>query len=152
MKGCWPYWGPEADLAWINARKSSEFRENHLHVWCDTMVDRERLGKSVETGSGLRVLAALVLILFFSFSPSVAQERPARSGLDDPEIREFIRLLNARRQVSGCPELKWDDRIAAVAQAHSRDMVRRNFFSHENPEGEDPFDRLEKAGIYFWHF
>lgn len=96
-----------------------------------------------------RLLTALVLILFFSFSPSVAQQESARSGPDDPEIREFIRLLNARRQASGCPELKWDDRLAAVAQAHSRDMIQRNFFSHENPEGQDPFDRLEKAGINF---
>jgi uncharacterized protein YkwD len=47
----------------------------------------------------------------------------------------------------GCPELKWDDRIAAVALSHSRDMVSRNFFSHTNPDGKDPFDRLEEANL-----
>ncbi len=98
-------------------------------------------------GKVLRYLTALVLILFFCFSTVVAQE--AQAGPDDPEIREFIRLLNARRQASGCPGLKWDDRLAAVAQAHSRDMIQRNFFSHDNPDGQDPFDRLDKAGIYY---
>ncbi|MBI4768661.1 MAG: CAP domain-containing protein [Deltaproteobacteria bacterium] len=57
--------------------------------------------------------------------------------------------MNARRQSIGCPKLEWDERIAAVAQNHSRDMVSRNFNSHTNPDGKDPFDRLKEAGIDF---
>jgi uncharacterized protein YkwD len=33
-----------------------------------------------------------------------------------------------------------------VAEAHSQDMVNRNFFSHINPDGLDPGDRLDQAG------
>jgi len=36
-----------------------------------------------------------------------------------------------------------------VAQAHSQDMVDRGFFSHTNPDGESPFDRLAEAGIAY---
>jgi len=90
---------------------------------------------------------ALFCILLFLFSHGYPQEESIRSGLMDPEIRELVRLVNARRRSIGCPELKWDDRIAAVAQRHSRDMVKRNFFSHRNPKGKDPFDRLEEADL-----
>ena len=83
----------------------------------------------------------------FHLSPGIPKKNPFGPGLVDPEIREFVSLVNARRRSVGCPDLKWDDRIAAVAQRHSRDMVSRNFFSHTNPDGEDPFDRLEEADI-----
>jgi uncharacterized protein YkwD len=92
---------------------------------------------------------ALALILFISFSPGYPQKEPFPSGPVDPEVREFIRLVNARRHSIGCPELKWDDRIAAVAQRHSRDMIQRNFFSHRNPDGKDPFQRLKEADLHF---
>jgi uncharacterized protein YkwD len=92
---------------------------------------------------------AIVLILFISFSSGYSQEEPPRFGPVDPEVREFIRLVNGRRHSIGCPELKWNERIAAVAQRHSQDMVSRNFFNHRNPDGDDPFDRLEEAGLHF---
>jgi uncharacterized protein YkwD len=93
--------------------------------------------------------AAVILIVFFPFSSVDSREAALRSGPSDTEIRDFIRRVNALRQSIGCPELKWDDRIAAVAQSHSRDMVERNFYSHINPDGKDPFDRLDEADIPF---
>jgi uncharacterized protein YkwD len=45
--------------------------------------------------------------------------------------------------------LQWDDHIAAVAQAHSDDMARNNFFSHQNQRGQSPFERLNAAGIRY---
>lgn len=38
-----------------------------------------------------------------------------------------------------------------VAAAHSQDMIDRDFFDHENPDGDDPGDRLNEAG-YPWRF
>ena len=58
-------------------------------------------------------------------------------------------MVNAKRLSVGCPKLKWDDRIAAVAQRHSQDMVTRNFFDHTNPDGEDPFERLKESNLPF---
>jgi uncharacterized protein YkwD len=97
----------------------------------------------------LKWIPVLLLTGLLSFSPGFSQEELLRLGPADVEVREFIRLVNARRKSIGCPELKWDDRIAAVAQRHSRDMVQRNFFSHRNPDGEDPFDRLRGANIEY---
>ncbi|MCG6535060.1 MAG: CAP domain-containing protein [Syntrophales bacterium LBB04] len=58
-------------------------------------------------------------------------------------------MVNAKRLSAGCPKLKWDDRVAAVAREHSRDMVSRHFFSHTNPEGKDPFERLKESNLPF---
>jgi uncharacterized protein YkwD len=55
--------------------------------------------------------------------------------------------VNSFRASVGCSELSWDTRLAAVAAAHSRDMARRSFFHHVNPDGQDPEDRVRSAGI-----
>ncbi len=62
-------------------------------------------------------------------------------------IRSFADLVNSHRKRIGCPVLSWDERIAAVAQAHSDDMARNGFFSHTNPRGQDGFARLSAAGV-----
>jgi len=67
----------------------------------------------------------------------------------DPEVEAFVDLANAHRQSVGCDDLAWNAEVAAVAQAHSLDMVRRDFFAHDNPDGESPFDRLTNAGITY---
>lgn len=36
--------------------------------------------------------------------------------------------------------------LHCAARVHSKDMADRNFFSHTNPDGEDPFDRMAEAG------
>jgi uncharacterized protein YkwD len=43
--------------------------------------------------------------------------------------------------------LQWDDRLAAVARAHSEDMARNGYFSHQSADGQSPADRLSAAGI-----
>ena len=90
---------------------------------------------------------AIILFLFLPFFSGYSGENQISTGSADPAIREFVRLVNAKRLAAGCPKLKWDDRIAAVAQEHSRDMVSRNFFSHTNPDGMDPFERLKESNL-----
>jgi uncharacterized protein YkwD len=70
-------------------------------------------------------------------------------GPTDPEIISFVRLMNAHRISRGLPALVWDSRVAAVAQAHSRDMFRRHYFSHTWSDGGSTWDRLATRGITF---
>ena len=65
---------------------------------------------------------------------------------------QVVRLLNQDRygnpDESDCaPVLLWDEDLAEVALAHSVDMCERSFFAHENPDGKDPFERMNDAGI-----
>jgi uncharacterized protein YkwD len=91
----------------------------------------------------LRLLSvALALLACDSTGPG-----PEAPGSADPAVREFVDLANAHRETAGCNPLLWHEGTAAVAQAHSEDMVERDFFAHQNPDGESPFDRLREAGV-----
>jgi uncharacterized protein YkwD len=50
----------------------------------------------------------------------------------------------------GAQPLKWNESLAAVARAHSRDMLEQRFFSHVDPEGRTLSMRIDEAGIA-WH-
>ena len=65
------------------------------------------------------------------------------------EVSSFVTLVNEHRVSLGLAPLIWDSRVAAVAQAHSQDMVDRNYFSHVTPDGQTPWDRLAAAGITY---
>ena len=54
---------------------------------------------------------------------------------------------NQERSKYGLTQLELDDGLSEVARDHSLDMVQRNFFSHENPDGEDPTDRAKRHGL-----
>ena len=93
----------------------------------------------------LTVFAALSLLAFRSHAVAA----PAAPASSDVEIRELVRLVNRHRVEKGLRPLAWDARLAAVARRHSRDMARRRFFGHVNPDGQDPFDRMRAAGLRF---
>ncbi|MFY9529419.1 MAG: CAP domain-containing protein [Candidatus Acidiferrales bacterium] len=64
-------------------------------------------------------------------------------------------LINHDRTAPSCMEetqgrarpLQWDGRLAAVARAHSREMVSNRYFSHESTDGRLPAVRISRAGI-----
>jgi uncharacterized protein YkwD len=99
----------------------------------------------------MKRLAMPVLVLLFLAFPFLiySAEDQGSTGPADPAIQEFIRFVNAKRRSIGCPELIWDGRVARVALNHSADMVSRNFFDHTNPDGKNPFERLEESKLDF---
>jgi uncharacterized protein YkwD len=93
----------------------------------------------------LRVAVKILPLLLVTACASDQVLDPA----SDSRIESFVDLMNAHRTSLGCSPLAWNPAVAAVAQAHSEDMVARDFFSHTNPDGESPFDRLHNAGITY---
>ncbi|MGC9500200.1 CAP domain-containing protein [Streptomyces sp. WG7] len=59
---------------------------------------------------------------------------------------EVVGLTNRERAGAGLPALAVDARLAHAAQAHSADMVARDFYSHTDPDGGKPWDRAAAAG------
>jgi uncharacterized protein YkwD len=47
----------------------------------------------------------------------------------------------------GAQPLKWNETLAAVARAHSRNMVEQRFFSHVGSDGRTYQMRIDQAGI-----
>lgn len=62
---------------------------------------------------------------------------------------QLVDLINAERTRRGLGTVSINSLLMQVAEAHSQDMVDRDFFSHINPDGQDPGDRLDDAG-YNW--
>jgi uncharacterized protein YkwD len=60
--------------------------------------------------------------------------------------RRAFESVNATRRSAGVPELEWDEKAAAAAQAHSRAMATRFFFSHDDPVTGQVGDRLRAVG------
>ncbi|MFD6097030.1 CAP domain-containing protein [Nocardiopsis flavescens] len=72
------------------------------------------------------------------------------TGSSSAVTDEVVRLVNAERAGAGCDALRVDSRLTAAAQEHSEDMDRRDYMSHENPEGEGPGERASRHGYNAW--
>ena len=80
---------------------------------------------------------------------SIATNKVSGSSLtaaSEIERRAF-ELINDARQAKGLSPLSWDPELCWMARAHSEDMVRRQFFSHETPDGLQMTDRARTFGI-----
>lgn len=65
------------------------------------------------------------------------------------EKQEAFTLLNKDRTANGLPALTLNSKLTSLADDYAADMIKRSYFSHYNPEGESPFDRMDKAGITY---
>jgi uncharacterized protein YkwD len=79
----------------------------------------------------------------------------AASCLPPISPEQALEKINAARAVArqcgdtafgAVPALRWNDKLATAASAHSADMAARNYFAHTNPEGLTPSDRAKAAG------
>ena len=74
-------------------------------------------------------------------------------GLDlapDPIAeRQLFDLVNEERRQRNLLPLVWDERLVPVARAHSAEMFRLKYFSHDSPVAGSPFDRLKAAKITY---
>lgn len=91
------------------------------------------------------------LTALFTFATAYAQS--------DAQFRnEFLYRINLTRQ-KGCncggqymppvPPLIWNNKLEDAADAHARDMARRNYFSHTSKDGRSMEDRVIHAGYAY---
>jgi len=59
--------------------------------------------------------------------------------------RAIFQYTNEVRKKNGVPPLTWDNTLRDVARAHSADMLVRNYFAHDTPEGRSPHQRIQAA-------
>jgi uncharacterized protein YkwD len=68
-------------------------------------------------------------------------------SLDPADESQMISDVNAVRADAGLPPLASDHKLSSIARAYARDMAKRRYFGHRNPEGQDVANRLELAGV-----
>lgn len=61
------------------------------------------------------------------------------------QARAQARVCGTQSFAAAAP-LTYNAALRTAAYNHSRDMAVRNFFSHTNPDGLNPFDRMRAAG------
>lgn len=79
-------------------------------------------------------------------APAPAQ--PPTSQIKAAEQRA-LELLNADRRVNGLPALRLNGTLVVLAENYGKDMIKRGYFSHYNPEGQSPFDRMRSYGLNY---
>ena len=62
---------------------------------------------------------------------------------------QMLELVNRERVAAGLNPLAPDPELTEVARAHSTDMFARGYFAHVSPDGLDPFERMQRAGVTF---
>jgi uncharacterized protein YkwD len=58
----------------------------------------------------------------------------------------ILTLINNHRAQNGLPALTRAGQLDTAARNHSQDMATRGFFSHNNPDGKTPRDRIVATG------
>ena len=69
--------------------------------------------------------------------------------VDRESEQKMLVLINDERAKVGLSLLLWDEELAEVARAQSKDMFKNGYFAHVNSTGQSPFDRMQAAGINF---
>ncbi|NGN66868.1 CAP domain-containing protein [Streptomyces sp. A7024] len=77
---------------------------------------------------------------------------PTKSASKTPSAttsaeQTVLTLVNQERAKAGCQPVKLDPALASLAGGFSEDMANRDFFDHTDPDGDDPWDRAEAAGV-----
>jgi uncharacterized protein YkwD len=95
---------------------------------------------------------ALLLIFFLGLSTAWGQWRVishSRSRLRIQHLHKvelrIYQLTNLERRKMHLSTLDRDDALVRTARAHSDDMLNRDYFSHVDPDGKAPKDRVIPA-------
>jgi uncharacterized protein YkwD len=93
-------------------------------------------------------------------SPLPPQDPPATPTLNT-EARIALEMINNARSTpqtcggtvyAAVPPVKWNALLAAAADTHNRDMIARQYFEHNSPDGSNPGSRILAAGYdYAWY-
>jgi uncharacterized protein YkwD len=96
------------------------------------------------------IVAAFVACLLGPTATAVAAcsgagSRPTQATLDRA-VDATVCLINEARANHDLGSLRTKSALEHAAAAHSRDMVKRDFFSHDSPTGSTPQQRIDRTG------
>jgi len=110
---------------------------------------RYQVEVTAEDKSGTAVLANFPVFCGVeppAVAPRGAGTRQTRVSAAAAE-KDVLALVNRDRAAAGLPLVAWDDKLAEIARAHSRDMSDHDFVGHVSPRTGTALDRVHKAGL-----
>lgn len=75
--------------------------------------------------------------------------RTTNYTVDQASESDMLRLVNSERISRNLAPLVLDPTLRQLARTHSQDMLARGYFSHVDPDGNTPFDRMRAADIHY---
>ena len=94
--------------------------------------------------------AALALALLLALLLPVTAFAWGPNAFSSSSEQQLFQLTNQARAAAGRKALHWDDRLASFARARAKDMIVRDFFSHQiPPDGHTVFDVMSHAGYCY---
>lgn len=106
-----------------------------LSLFCFTNLEANCFASSTKQTSAESTPAA----------PHITSEITAMSF----DQRHALKLINNDRKEKGLAPLQFNPHLAKLAENYAKDMIKRDFFSHVNPEGQSPFERMKEQKIVF---
>src|SRR3990172_6122238 len=102
----------------------------------------------VEGVAAVLAILGLTLVAGIALFSSSARTTTAATTLSADE-QAFANLINSYRQANGLGTLSIDSSIQDAARWMSQDMGAKNYFSHTDSLGRDPFQRMADFGYNY---
>lgn len=105
--------------------------------------------------SRARYLPAIIITLFASFiwaQPQFAMfvsQRGVLAYATDMSHSGLLSATNAQRSAYGVSTLTINSKLNSAAQAKANDMVNRDYWSHQTPDGQQPWVFIINAGYQY---
>lgn len=97
----------------------------------------------------MRLIVTLWFAIAIAGLVGSVHAQPVPSDLESLRERS-LELVNQARTERGLPPLDYTETLNEAADAHARDMLARDYYSHRSPEGENVRDRYLAAGGQQW--
>lgn len=69
--------------------------------------------------------------------------------IESVESQEVHRFVNEERKKAGLTELTYMPTLETSACAKANDMIQKNYWAHNAPDGTEPWYFFQKAGVYY---
>src|SRR5574340_413700 len=128
-------------------KSGQNLQRHYSYLWIPPA--RSGYNVTMHKKTPLATISVFILCMLFSGIAEGGQryfsaDRASLPDLDITQLENRIHeLVNKERAKRGLSVLQRDKKLNKVARKYSQDMVKRNFFSHNDPDGRSFYDRYE---------
>ncbi len=91
----------------------------------------------------------IVLVGLFFGTPRENQQTGVLAYATEMSSQQLLNATNAQRISNGKKTLNINAKLTAAAQLKAKDMVKRNYWSHNTPDGRAPWSFVESSGYSY---
>lgn len=94
----------------------------------------------------------LLVLIFGIFLVNIVQPLQKRGVLayaTNTSIDGLLSTTNQQRTQNGASDLQLNQNLSSAAQAKANDMIARNYWSHNTPEGQEPWIFINDTGYKY---